>query len=527
MKNVRRIVSIVAMICILTTTSAVAQDPNTELMKKLYTKIAKTVSVGSNDLTTGETYLILANPGILLDPTLDYNTPAGRNRFARAIDKALNPSWIYGTRNYTVFDVYNRILEDHEAAQVKPTAEQIKQYKAACKVIFSDCDQAQPGTYSNAYNRYQNALSRLIIVSKQAEDYKRQNQTEELPPDMLVDLISATNDLELIGNRTEIETAIAVKNTFEHIDPNAWWGELRGKFTKNSETLNTNRFGNLSLYPAYSVWLDINRTWTNLNLTQSEIEQTTTSSHTHVGGGGGFSIGFWSVGADYENTENRSYYSFAGSNYAVSMELMRVTLDRPWMDEGVFESHAWKWLEGSLYDKRKISSGADATSGVTPPASDVMPFVPTGLLLARRVSLTANWSTDLKTSFDSHTSAGASVGWGPFSFGGRYDNSNASTYHKAKAAGNTISWDAPQILGFFVQVLPESPNPDECYKFPSKPGPLPEHCQDLAKFRSFNSWRPKVTITSDMLLDRAKGMLRKSRGATTTKMQFKKLNPNQ
>lgn len=526
MKKVNRIVSIIAMICILTT-SGLAQDPNTELMKKLYTKIAKTVSVGSNDITTGETYLVLANPGILLDPTLDYKTPAGRNRFARAIDKALVPSWIYGTRNYTVFDVYNRILQDHEAAQVIPTAEQKKQYKAACKVIFSDCDQDQPGTYSATYNRYRKALSALVSVSKQAEDYKRQNQTEELPPNLLVELINATDDLELIGNRVEIETAKAVINTFEHIDPNAWWGELLGKFQKNSETLNANRFGNLSLYPDYPVWLDMNRTWTNLSLTQSEIEQTTSNSHTHVGGGGGFSIGFWSVGADYENTENRQYYQFAGSNYAISMELMRVTLDRPWMDEGVFESHAWKWSEASEYDKRKISSGADATAGVTPPASDIMPFVPTGLLLARRVSLTANWSSDLKTSFDSHTSAGGSIGWGPFSFGGRYDNSNAGTYHKARAAGNTISWDAPQILGFFVQVLPESPNPDECYKFPSSTGSLPDHCHDLEKFRSFNSWQPKVTITSDMLLDRAKGMLRKSRGATTSKMQFKKLNSRQ
>jgi hypothetical protein len=525
MLKTRKILTVALVTCFLTTT-VWAQDPNTVLMKKLYTKIGENVSVGSNNPTTGETFLVLANPGILLDPNLNYNTPAGRNQLARSIDKVLNPSWIYGTRNYTVFDVYNRILTDHEAAEITPTAEQIKQYKAACKVIFSDCNNLQPGTYSDAFNRYQKALGAVIVISKQAEDYMRIQQTQDLPPDMLAELTRATDDLELIGNRTDIEAARATISTFEHIDPNAWWGELAGKFRTNSETFNANRFGNLSLYPSYPVWLDMNRSWSSLTLSQNDLEQTTSNSHTSVGGGGGFDLGFWSVGADYENTENRHHYEFTGSNYLLSMELARVTIDRPWMDEGVFESHAWKWLAASLYDKRKISSGANATTGVTPPASDIMPFVPTGLLLARRVSLTANWSTDLKNSFDSHTSGGGSVGWGPFSFSGRYDNSNDGTYHKANAAGNTISWDAPQILGFFVQVLPESPNPDRCYHFPSDTKPIPPDCSSIARFLNIDSWSPKVDVTSGMVLDRAKGLLRDAHTGKATKARMKVLFPS-
>jgi len=92
------------------------------------------------------------------------------------------------------------------------------------------------------------------------------------------------------------------------------------------------------------------------------------------------------VGADYNDVQKRSYYKLDGKNYEIKMELMRVILDRPWMDEMVYQSHAWKWLKAAPYDKPKISSGSDAASGKTPPNTDVMPFLPSGLLLARRVS---------------------------------------------------------------------------------------------------------------------------------------------
>ena len=44
-------------------------DPNVVVMKKMYTKLGAIVGVGSND--TDDTFLVLANPGTLIDPRLD------------------------------------------------------------------------------------------------------------------------------------------------------------------------------------------------------------------------------------------------------------------------------------------------------------------------------------------------------------------------------------------------------------------------------------------------------------------------
>lgn len=67
--------------------AAQAPDPNVDLMKKLYTKIGLAVGVGSNDPQTGESFLVMANPGILVDPNLDLNTPQ-RTLHARQVDRS-------------------------------------------------------------------------------------------------------------------------------------------------------------------------------------------------------------------------------------------------------------------------------------------------------------------------------------------------------------------------------------------------------------------------------------------------------
>jgi hypothetical protein len=487
-------------------------DPNVKLMKELYTKIALNLGVGSNAAVQGQSYLVLANPGILLDPTLDYTSPEGRYRLSTTIDKVLKPDWIYKTGSNGTFEVYNNILNYHEAAVVNPTSTQKAQYLKACRLIFTDCDQKLPGTYTDAYNRYTDLTNKLASAAAIAEDYQRINSTAYLPPDIKNNLRVATQDLNLLGNKVAIEGALATINTYEHIDPNAWWGEVQGKLLNNALTYSGNTYGNYTIYPAYTVWTDLNTTWSKMTLSQSDLERTTSNSTTTVGGGLSGGFGLWSFGADYTNTTNRSYYKLDVSGLTVSMELMRVVLDRPWMDDAVFSSRAWKWLKASPYDGQFVSDGGDATNGITP--QGIMPFVQTGLLLARRVSLSGSWSSDLETSFNSHTTGGASVGWGPFSFGGRYDNTQSNTYTKAKAAGNTIAWDAPQIIGVFVEVLPKDPNPNPCYHFASDTQSLPASCSGAVTAKSIISHNATMGRSAS-LIKHGKALLAKASQASS------------
>ncbi len=440
-----------------------ADDPNVDIMKKLFTKIANAVGVGSNDPLVGSSYLVLANPGILIDPKLDMNNQADYYRLSRVIDRVMTPTWIYRPTTERTVDVYNTILQYKEPPVIRPNAIQQKLLDDARRKLYSD--QAK-GILSEQYARFKTKRRALATATTAVESYRRANPGASVPATLLTDLEEANDEYNLIGNRNEIIAALAVVDTYEHLDPNVWWGNLTTRFLSNTGTFNNTRYGLYDFYPTYQQWHTppAGHEWTKLTLTQKDLEQTTNSSHTSVSGGFGVDFGLFSVGADYSNEQNRSYFKLDVSEFTVTMELTMVLVDRPWMDANVFRTDGWRWLASTPYAGRLISDGANPSAGQAP--SGVMPFLPTALLLARNVSITGKWSADLKTTFDEKTSGGGSIGWGPFSFGGRTNSANSNSYIKANAAGNTLSWNAPQILGFFVDVLPKSPNPGN-YTWPN------------------------------------------------------------
>ncbi len=453
--------------------AAWADDPNVEIMKKLYTKIGQVVGVGSNDPVVGSSFLVLANPGILIDPTIDMSTMQGRHALAASIDKILLPKWIYGATNDTTLNLYQTVLTYKEPPLYTLTDQEKQMLADARSIIFKD---VRNRVYSDEYKDYTSTKAALASAIGDVGTYSRANPNQSIPPTLLNSLQDARDAYNLIGQKNKFIGAMATIQTYEALDPFVWWGNLQNQFDFNTEIFNNTPSAKFDLYPSYSNWLDSTRTWTPFTISQQDLERTTSSSQSSVGGGLSAGFGLWSVGADYSHQEQRTYFQLDLSGYSISMELLRVTIDRPWMTSTVFHSHAWKWLASGPYGpKALISDGGDAAHGVSP--QGLMPFLPTGLLIARKVSMTGTFSHDLTTTFNSQTSGGASIGWGPFSFGGRTNSSQQNTYTKATAAGNSLEFDTPQILGFFVEVLPKVPDVDPSLKFasdqPQGPSPTP------------------------------------------------------
>jgi hypothetical protein len=110
------------------------------------------------------------------------------------------------------------------------------------------------------------------------------------------------------------------------------------------------------------------------------------------------------------------------------VEVKRVTIARPWMDLGIFSAHSWMLKETTGF--AQVSSGNPADPDPGP-----MPVVITGILLARKLTLTGY--------------EGKAPGrLGPFGLGA------------ARRSGSAITAPDPQIIAFFVQVVPKSPTPD-------------------------------------------------------------------
>jgi hypothetical protein len=134
------------------------------------------------------------------------------------------------------------------------------------------------------------------------------------------------------------------------------------------------------------------------------------------------------------------------STLSLTVDTKRVSLARPWLDEGIFTSHGWRF---------QLNSGSQAVSTGNPRDADPgrMPLLVTGLLLARNLRMEGTWS-------GSPTADLASAG--PFSLRGPWtpDGAGLHTSFSFHRGALTLVTEGPQVLGFFCRIVPRSPDPD-------------------------------------------------------------------
>jgi hypothetical protein len=147
----------------------------------------------------------------------------------------------------------------------------------------------------------------------------------------------------------------------------------------------------------------------------------------------------------------------------VKFEALLVTIDRA-------------WLHGELFSDPELNTSPDVH--LSPGAltlhkyidqknSDALskypyfPSYPTAFIVAANVQLEFRGDTTaLEEAVEaSHTDAQAKVGWGPFSLSASHsqDKSSAKTKMETTATGTRITLEAPAIIGWVSQLVPQLP----------------------------------------------------------------------
>ncbi|WP_395145274.1 hypothetical protein [Armatimonas sp.] len=147
------------------------------------------------------------------------------------------------------------------------------------------------------------------------------------------------------------------------------------------------------------------------------------------------------------------------------MEIKRVLVERPWLDERLFRNRAWT-LDGIT----SAPSGLMVHKGDKPD----LPYLISSILLARNISITLEgWTslTDAMISLNSKSFGMVNLN-GTYLFGKglakadvKFDSylTDASTNKKTYRVRFTCP--GVQIIGFVCDTVPKSPNPDPKYKF--------------------------------------------------------------
>lgn len=431
---------------------AQSNDQNVLIMKRLYTTIANTMILPDSISDVHSPFLILANPGYIIDPNLDMRKPANQQRFSRFLDNIPYPRWIYQPTSVQVPDVWRRILEDKDFPRMNLSDAQKAQLEAAYSVLrTSEGDATVKLTkykkfrraYDTARMAYQSAAQRALADGN------------NIDPSIITALTEAESDWIVQGYKYEIERAQADIFNLQSGDPSQWWSKMHNDYDLNKAANNGMVVSGTD--PERSTW-SLLEGWTEYSFTHSESASTEYSASTRVGGGLGGFWGLWrgNLGANYST--NQGHSTSQSSDVSITAKLTRVRIDRPWMDGTVFRSRNWRWKEGTDSHGTPVSNGADTTAGQTP--AGYMPVLPVGLLLAKDVSMTGNFSASDSSFIDTHIQENHALGWGPFSFGGHYERDEHSGQSHGSRSGNTISFDDMQIIGWFCDVLPECPAPE-------------------------------------------------------------------
>lgn len=450
--------SLVALIATLGSNPAEAQeDRNVVIMRKLYSKIEGLYTLGENTPRPEQNFLVLANPGYFVQKDLDLvRRPADRRIFSSFVNTVPLVSWIYKESPRTVSGIYESILNGKETPLVELKQEQRKALADAKAKIWINGNHASGETkgykeYKDLKDKWGKAYDELTTAKEKAY-----TQGTGVPRTIINEEVKARNEYELVKH--DIDKAFETIRELGALDPKTWWLEKSNIFQASKETSGVNSFLPSVTVPSYSAWIG-NQGWESRTITESEVLTHQTSSHVDYGGGVSAGWGLLRAGGNASYSQNNSYSNTDAKNFTLKFETMRVRIERDWMDFAVFENRAWRWIRTSgMANRKPISNGVDPLEGD-------MPLYVTGLLLARNVELTADWTQAELTTFDSHLSTSASVGWGPFSLKGHYNKDDASSTSLARKNGNTIINPDVQIIGYYCYTMPACPFPDPSLKW--------------------------------------------------------------
>jgi len=189
--------------------------------------------------------------------------------------------------------------------------------------------------------------------------------------------------------------------------------------------------------------------WPTANFSKSSMQFNQHSDYTSGGGGASFNLGLWSIGGGASSQSTHFHTDSSYENLNISYQYALVTIRRPYMNGLLFGLPGW---HTQVAPKGTYSSGSRQNQ-----QNNKFPLLPQSFLAIKNLRITGNFSASELNKASSAISAGASVGWGPFSISGSYKHGSSDMHMKGTANAAGISVPFVQIIGWANLILPFCP----------------------------------------------------------------------
>jgi hypothetical protein len=457
---------------------------NLKLLKNLFQELEKPLFLGDG-LTTGE-FHVLMQPGQFVSTNL---TQAG-NSDDMAIQAALtndliDTQFVYtkllGTLSNQYLDIINNVALPHQSItqSQQDTLDDDMQWLAK-----------NDAAYTMFANYYYDAIDAYDAeVNSQTPDSGKIQK-------LYMKLTQASNKWATFGQKDEYERRQGEIQYIESGDPVLMWKRFRDLVNFHSKNAsNLGAYMQNFLIPPVSQWMNKATSWGTFEKIINEQDTYSYSKSTSWGAGGSVGWGLFSVGGSASGSSTYNHSESDVTAVDIKFDYLRVRISRPWLTEDIFGYSFWWWKK--VFGYRLLSDGGNLLASPPIRPIGIMPFIPEYAIVAKSVSITANFTHNDQTTITHQLSAGVSGGWGPFSVSGSYNESDKTVQTHASFDGTTILIDQPQIIAFTGTLMPRTPNPDRTLPWQGDQAPFdPPAASILAPMRAarradFEALRPK------------------------------------
>lgn len=416
--------------------------------------------------------IVFNNPGIIIDPAIDWNVPNLRHRFSAILDYVIDPSFVsynaYGTSYVRLSSLYEGIMTYRNIYNFELSDEEKAIYESARRTLYNAPEFIEKTSAHKQYNSL-NLTALTAQIAYQALANTPNPDLGELQTRRLTWSLAAQETLEF----DKIHRISQAKNDLRRIDwrsGRGYWDALenRARAFLVPDPASIGLEGTLyqtEFYPQIGSLLKPETRWTRITIHESEIFKSHKSKMTSLAVSGGFRAGFFGARASYGETTKTINDHNEVTDLNIEIEYTFVFVDRPWFDITVFGNRAWDWDDSTTpwleprFHEGMISNGANPNNAEQP--IGIAPFVPVGLIIAKNTKFTGKWKQNIRDYYEKHISASAGVSYCGFSVGGKYNMDQTSDVKKGKTTETSLEFPDPQIIAMTCVPLPKSPDWDE------------------------------------------------------------------
>ncbi|WP_347265873.1 hypothetical protein [Paracoccus sp. (in: a-proteobacteria)] len=183
-----------------------------------------------------------------------------------------------------------------------------------------------------------------------------------------------------------------------------------------------------------------------------KVEDNSATSHAY-NFSASYNAGLWGVKAKSEGKFEDKRHHMKGEKVAISCKVAKVSIVRPWFSELLFRSDNWYTNLGRADEKEYVSNGTLDSSN----ADKLIPMYPVAFIVARDITIEADFSEEDKSIISQAVSAEASVSWGPFSVGGGYKYGSDKEHLETSLESGKLRIPGMQVIGWVSRVMPACP----------------------------------------------------------------------